>query len=220
MGGSQTDPELPGTKILRNLPRRQESNPTASAPDGALVATARSGNLGAFEVLVRRYQDRVFNLAYRLTGSLEEAEDAAQETFMKAHRALGGFRGTSGFYTWLYRIAVNTCHSRGRQTTRRRSMEGISIHAGEEEGVALPEPEAANGAPEKDLLAEERRRAVQEALLGLGPELREVVLLRDMEGLSYAQIAEALSITTAAVRSRLHRARTALAGRLKDVALP
>ena len=215
---------------MRNFPQRQESKiasggragalrETDGPPDERLVKAAQSGDVGAFEALLRRYQDRIFNLAFRLMGSLEEAEDAAQETFLKAHRALPAFRGRSGFYTWLYRIAVNTCHSHRRRASRRRSMEGLSIEAHSEDERPM-EAAILSPAPDEPSLALERKSAVQGALSDLGEDLRQVVLLRDMEGFSYAEIADTLSITTAAVRSRLHRARSTLARQLKDVGLP
>jgi len=200
-----------------------------SEPDGSdedLVARAVTGDEAAFEALVVRYQDRVFNLLLRLTGSENEAEDLAQETFLKAYRALGTFRRGSKFYTWLFRIAVNTGYSRGRQVVRRQRVEGLSLDApavggdgGEGNGAgAWSATMAAAGSNPAERLEENLlRQRVQEGLAQLDPEYRAVILLRDLEGLDYEAIADALSITRAAVKSRLHRARLELARLLKDL---
>jgi RNA polymerase sigma-70 factor, ECF subfamily len=111
--------------ILRSA--RDGSKPDGSDED--LVARALTSDGAAFEALVVRYQDRVFNLLLRMTGSENEAEDLAQETFLKAYRALATFRRGSKFYTWLFRIAVNTGYSRGRQVVRRQRVEGVSLDA-------------------------------------------------------------------------------------------
>jgi RNA polymerase sigma-70 factor, ECF subfamily len=206
---------------VRNVSPPIASNPVAEGPaDADLVADARTGDHAAFERLVRRYQDRVFNLAYRMTGAMDEAEDAAQEVFFKAHRALGQYRGGAGFYTWLYRITVNTCRSRGRQTVRARAVEGISLDGRTDGDGRAWETASKDPTPDVEAMARERSSEVQTALAELADDLRAVVLLRDLEGMSYAEIADLLSLTSAAVRSRLHRARLTLARRLRDLPPP
>ena len=200
--------------------------PLASAPGGpddeALAALAAQGNVEAFEGLVLRYQDRVFNLLLRMCGTESEAEDLSQETFLKAYRGLGQFRQGSKFYTWLFRIAVNTGFSRGRQVTRRRAREGVSLDAasgaGEDNGGLRETATAsAEAAPDRNLERETLRARVREGLEQLDADHRAVILLRDMEGLDYDAVAQALEISRAAVKSRLHRARLELARILKDL---
>jgi RNA polymerase sigma-70 factor (ECF subfamily) len=188
------------------------------AADNALVERASNGDADAFEALVARYQDRVYNIALRMVRRPEEAEDVTQETFLKVYRSLPSFGGRSAFYTWIFRIAVNASLSRLRSIGRRRERE-IPAHVGgdaEEAGTVL-EPTAREEGPVEVLQCEESTRRVQEAIDSLGPEDRAAVILRDSEGLSYDEIARALSTTRAAIKSRLHRARAELASKLKDL---
>lgn len=197
---------------------------SAKAEDETLAEKAGKGDVEAFETLVLRYQDRVYSLLCRLSGSDEEAEDLAQETFMKAYRALGSFRQGSKFYTWLFRIAVNTSYSRGRQIQRRRKHEGVSLDAatrgdgnGDEAGSLGASAASTGDAPDARLEREALQMRVREGVAQLDPDYRAVLLLRDMDGLDYDAIAETLEITRAAVKSRLHRARLELARILKDL---
>jgi RNA polymerase sigma-70 factor (ECF subfamily) len=192
--------------------------------DEQLVRSALLGNTNAFDALVLRYQDRVYNLLARSCGSEEEAEDLAQETFLRAYRALSAFRQGSKFYTWLFRIAVNAAFSRRRQETRRRRHETGRLDApGDDRGptgqVALRDvlPDPAGGDPAAGLEKEQLRQRVHEGLQQLDQEYRSIVVLRDIEGLDYGTIAEMLALSLAAVKSRLHRARLELARVLKDL---
>lgn len=192
------------------------------APDEKLTERAVAGDAGAFEALVLRYQDRIYNLLLRLTGSEADAEDLAQETFLKAYRGLSGFRRGSKFYTWLFRIAVNSGYSRGRQLVRRQRVEGASLDAGERTdnpGSAWSSSVAGRqeGDPAQQAEDEQLRERVQAGLARLEDGYRAVVLLRDVEGLDYQAIAETLEISRAAVKSRLHRARLDLARILRDL---
>ena len=214
----QTGPEAQASVTVQPLQQAGE--------DELLAAHAGQGDTAAFESLVVKYQDRVFNLLYRLSGSEMDAEDLAQETFMKAYRALGSFRQGSKFYTWLFRIAVNTGYSRGRQVARRRQHEGASLDApsdglGEDQGsgTTMGHTLAVNGehGPGMNLEQEDLRMRVREGLEQLDADHRAVLLLRDMDGMDYEAIAESLSISRAAVKSRLHRARLELAKVLKDL---
>ena len=199
--------------------------PSASdAGDEQLVTQALEGNTEAFEILVQRYQDRMYNLLRRMSRSDSDAEDLTQETFLKAYRALTHFRRGSQFYTWLYRIAVNTALSRGRQTSRRNEVMGASLdapvgHGPSDEGSAmghtLADPDAID--PSAGLEQQQLRQRVQEGLQQLDPEYRSVILLRDMEGLEYEEIMETLELSRPALKSRLHRARAELARILKDL---
>jgi RNA polymerase sigma-70 factor (ECF subfamily) len=187
--------------------------------DDDLVDRAVAGESQAFEQLVIRYQDRVYNLLLRQTGSSEDAEELAQETFLKAYRALGRFRRGSKFYTWLFRIAVNAGYSRGRKHALRQRIEGVSLDA---PGFRNEPPwhdrlAGTCAEPGKEMEQRQLHERVHQGLAELDEEFRAVLLLRDMEGLGYRAIAEALSISHAAVRSRLHRARVKLARALKDL---
>jgi RNA polymerase sigma-70 factor (ECF subfamily) len=190
----------------------------------ALVERAAGGDGAAFETLVLRYQDRVYGLALRLTGAPEEAEDVTQEAFLRAYKGLAAFGGRSSFYTWLFRITFNAAHSEVRRLGRRHEREKVlPIGAAADEdddarqnpGVADPPSREADPAAAVETAdsAERVRRAID----GLEPDHRAVVVLRDVEGLSYEEIAEVVGASRAAVKSRIHRARETLASRLKDL---
>lgn len=168
-----------------------------------LIAQAQRGRREAFGELVRRYQDRVFNLAYRLLGSVQEAEDVTQETFLCAFRALRTFRGRSQFFTWLYRIAVNKAANarRGRLLRYRRERDDKLLGDGQR-------PQ--ENSPSRALEAEEEELLLQKALNQLSPDHRTVLVLSVIEGMKYEAIAETLHIPVGTVRSRLHRARLEL----------
>jgi RNA polymerase sigma-70 factor (ECF subfamily) len=192
----------------------------AVAGDLALLERAASGEPQAFEALVLRYQDRVYGLALRLTRSPEEAEDVTQDAFLKAYRALASFRGGSSFYTWLFRIAFNAAQSRLRSLGRLHAREKPTAAAERPEEDDPPEvAEPASQDPGPADLAEQRDSVarVERAIEELEPGHRAVVVLRDVEGLSYGEIAEVTGSTRAAVKSRLHRARGELARKLEDL---
>ena len=171
-----------------------------------LLDRLRAGEARAFEELVRTYQHRVFGVAVRMLGSSAEAEEVAQETFLRAHRALADFRGDAKLSTWLYAIASRLC------LNRLASGEGRMSRARAEGLDRLP---AAGGEPGADLERSEREAALHRAIAELPEDRRIVVVLRDIEGLTYDEIAAALSLELNTVRSRLHRARALLAQRLR-----
>ncbi|HYB73040.1 MAG TPA: sigma-70 family RNA polymerase sigma factor [Candidatus Sulfotelmatobacter sp.] len=201
--------------------RRAEAPATpASAPDEdrGLVDRARAGDAGAFEALVRRYQAWVFTLALRMVGDRGEAEDVAQEVFLKAYRGLKTFRGASRFSTWLYAIATHHCLNHLQARARRpRPARGSGAAAGAA-GEDPPDPvdRLPDGAPRPDELLEraDLERTVQAELQCLTEEQRAILVLRDIQGLTYEVIAQALGLELGTVRSRLHRARMALKARL------
>ena len=189
-------------------------------PDSHLVERAQAGDARAFEALVRRYERWVFTLALRMVGDRGEAEDVAQDVFLKAYAGLPGFRGSSRFSTWLYAIASHHClnhlASRARRPVPESSLRPPGSDADDPPG---PIERFADEAPRADVLLErqETARQVQEAMLGLTEDHRLVLVLREIQGLSYEEIAEALGAEVGTVRSRLHRARMALKLRLLPV---
>jgi RNA polymerase sigma-70 factor (ECF subfamily) len=200
----------------------------ATGEEAELLSQARAGDSGAFDRLVERHQDRIYGLLLRLTGSPEEAEDLAQECFLRACRSLAQFQGGSAFYTWLYRIALNLARSERRSKQRRREMEVPAAalasggKRGEEAGREDPEGggiemAAVQSGPEEEAARREMADRVQQALTELSPEHREVVVLRDVEGMEYEEIAGLAGVSREAVKSRLHRARGELAARLKGL---
>lgn len=180
----------------------------APAPlERALLDGCRQGDPQAFARLVALHERLVFNLAARLLGDLEEARDVSQEVFLQVFRTLSGFQGRSSFKTWIYRIAVNQCHNRRRWWKRRRRGQQVSLE------VLAPADEARLGspcAPDQEYERGERSRDVQRALQAVPFAQRTVLLLREVEGLSCEQVAEALGVPVGTVKSRLSRAREAL----------
>lgn len=176
------------------------------ADEAALVARLRAGDARAFETLVITYQHRVFGVALRMLGSRAEAEDVAQETFLRAYRALGEFRGEARLGTWLYAIASRLCLTRLASGVRRheRSDEATLLR------LPTPAPDATAALERNEL-----EGALRDAIAALPEERRIVVVLRDLEGLAYEEIAEALGLELGTVRSRLHRARLDLKAKLE-----
>jgi RNA polymerase sigma-70 factor (ECF subfamily) len=188
--------------------------------DVALVERASSGDSGAFEALVGKYQDRVYNIALRMMRRAEDAEDVTQETFLKVYKALPSFGGRSAVYTWIFRIAVNASLSKLRSLGRRHDHE-VAVQFGsrgdDAEAGATIEPASTEAGPLESVEVADSAARVQRAIDALSPDDRAVVVLRESEGLSYDEIADAVGSTRMAVKSRLHRARTELATKLKDL---
>ncbi len=186
--------------------------------DRDLVSRARTGDTGAFEALVRRYQRWVFTLALRMVGEPAEAEDMAQEIFLKAYRGLKGFKGASRFSTWLYSIASHHCLNHLQALRRRpsapRRAAGVIAASSNDPSVAVDR--MADGAPRADALLERADlvRILQAELANLTEDHRIILVLRDIHGLSYEEIAESLGLELGTVRSRLHRARLEMKARL------
>jgi RNA polymerase sigma-70 factor (ECF subfamily) len=166
----------------------------------------RRGDPAAFEALVIVHQHRVFGVALRMLGNRADAEEAAQEVFLRVHRALPGFRGDAKLSTWLYAIAARLCLSRLGEAHRRL------VRADEAALGRVPDPEAD---PARHLEEDEREAALRRAITELSDDRRMVVVLRDLEGLPYEEIAEILGLELGTVRSRLHRARLDLKGKLE-----
>jgi RNA polymerase sigma-70 factor (ECF subfamily) len=181
--------------------------------DRTLIARCLQGRVEAFGELVRRYQDRLYNSVYRFLGNAEDARDVVQEAFLSAFRALRKFRGRSRFFTWLYRIALNHAVDLKRRGKFLRPLsEASSDRPGHE---PADRSVLTNPAWHLDRLEEDER--LQQALARLSEEFRLVLILRDIEEMSYDQIAEVLAIPVGTVRSRLHRARLELRRLLEEM---
>ncbi len=183
--------------------------------DQELVDRVQKGDKRAFDILVRKYQHKIVNLISRYIRDPSEVLDVAQEAFIKAYRALPNFRGESAFYTWLYRIAINTAKNY-LVAQDRRPPEG-DIDA--EEAVQLDGESALKdyGTPENMVLRDEIEKTVYHAIEQLPEDLRTAITLREMEGLSYEEIAQAMGCPVGTVRSRIFRAREAIDNRLKPL---
>ena len=185
-------------------------------PDSALVERWQAGDEGAFETLVRRHQGRVYRLLLRMLGSPQEAEDVAQEAFLSLHRHGHRFRREARFSTFLYRVATNAALNRRRSLGRARSREEELVArqaAGNDLPIAPPDPE-------DSAVGSQLQAQVQAALLELSEDLRAAIVLYDIEGQSYRDIATALDIPEGTVKSRIHRARSALRTRLRAFLRP
>ena len=173
-----------------------------------LVRRAQQNERGAFDLLVLKYQHKVIKLVARLLRDPTEAEDVAQEAFVKAYRALGSFRGDSAFYTWLYRIAVNTARNSIASRQRRPLDYEAELSESEQSNVAALTKH--DDTPEATVLSEEIRQTVNSAIEQLPEDLRTAIVLREIEGLSYEEIAAAMDCPVGTVRSRIFRAREAI----------
>ncbi|MCC6126412.1 MAG: sigma-70 family RNA polymerase sigma factor [Pirellulales bacterium] len=177
--------------------------------DLELIAEILKGRTAAFENLVRKYQDRLFNSVAYMVGNVEDARDIVQEAFVQAFLNLRTFQGTSAFYTWLYRIAFNVA-----ATERRRKRPKISVERGRDRTGR--EPIDGQPGPAERVEREERGRRVRQGLSQLSEEHRAVLVLREIDGCRYETIAEILGLPIGTIRSRLHRARLELREELKN----
>jgi RNA polymerase sigma-70 factor, ECF subfamily len=188
---------------------------TPEQSDLALVERVQRGERAAFDVLVLRYQQKVLKLVQRYIRDPMEAEDVAQEAFIKAFRAIGSFRGDSAFYTWIYRIAINTAKNALVASKRRPVNFGIDVQDPEQGDL---EARLTDGeTPEQLVLTEEIRETVNQAMGDLPEELRTAIVLREIDGLSYEEIAASMDCPVGTVRSRIFRAREAIDRRLRPI---
>lgn len=189
------------------------------APEAPLVARLRAGERAAFEELVATYQSLVYGLAYRLLGDPEEARDISQETFLKAYRYIGSFRGECGLKTWLYRLTVNQASNQRRWWRRRKKKETLSIDSShDDESTSYADRLRCSGrSPEQMAIIREREQALLKALDTLKHEYRAAVVLRDIEELSYEEISAALDLPVGTVKSRIARGREELRRRLQEM---
>jgi RNA polymerase sigma-70 factor (ECF subfamily) len=194
-------------------------NPSADS-DALLVDRVKQGDVRAFEMLVVKYQRRIERLIGRMVRDVDLVQDIAQETFIRAYRAMPQFRGESAFYTWLYRIAVNTA-KKSLVDLKRDLLVTESARGGRDEDgdeTSRVENELTDGeTPEALLASKQIAAAVNSAIEDLSDDLRQAIVLREIEGLSYEEIAEAMNCPIGTVRSRIFRAREAIADRLRPM---
>ncbi|MEM9396355.1 MAG: RNA polymerase sigma factor RpoE [Pseudomonadota bacterium] len=187
---------------------------TTSVTDKQLVQRVQKGDKGAFDLLVIKYQQKIHSLISRFVHDADEVQDVAQEAFIKAYRALPGFRGDSAFYTWLYRIAINTAKNHLVSRSRRPPGTDVELEDAQymESAGALRDQET----PENAFFGEELRQTVNGALAALPDDLRTAVSLREFDGMSYEEIAEVMECPVGTVRSRIFRAREAIDKSVKN----
>src|SRR6202167_2393424 len=201
--------------IMAEPIERTESEPPAPEEETALVARARRGDLQAYDELVKRYQERIYATIYHMTSNHDDANDLAQESFIKAYQALKSFKGGSSFYTWLYRIAVNKTINFLKQRKNRAqiSLNDLDFNAEHDPDlVAL----ISDKTPRRDIAMSELQEKLNEALLKLSEHHRLVVTLHDVQGLSHEEIATIMDCNIGTVRSRLFYARQLLQSYLAD----
>ena len=184
--------------------------------DTALVRSFLAGEREAFDKLVVRYRNRVFNICYRFLGDYQDAEDTAQDIFLKVYRSLKQFKFRSSFYTWLYRIAVNTCKNRLKSQGRTRMKMRFTLSDDEGNDSSHPSRIIADESrnPLTEIEKKERMKLIQKAIDSLSADQKAVVILRDIEGLSYEEIADITGIKPGTLKSRLSRARFGLREKL------
>ena len=187
---------------------------TAVETDQQLVARVQTGDSRAFDLLVLKYQHKIFSLIGRYVHDADVVQDVAQEAFIKAYRALPKFRGDSQFYTWLYRIAVNTAKNHLVSRSRRPPGSDVDVEDAEyyEGGAALRDIET----PENALFGAELKQVVEAAISDLPDDLRTAVTLREFDGLSYEDIADIMDCPVGTVRSRIFRAREAIDNKVRE----
>ena len=200
-------------------PAPDTAAPVADGSDSMLVERAVAGDQRAFELLVIKYQRRIQRLIGRMVRDVDLVEDIAQETFIRAYRALHQFRGDAQFYTWLYRIAVNTAKKALMDLKRDPTVSEAAWRGSDDEDeTSRPGNEPiADETPESELAAKEIAVMVNAAMAALPPDLREAVILREIEGLSYEEIAAAMNCPIGTVRSRIFRAREAVSARIRPL---
>lgn len=183
--------------------------------DQLLVERVQQGDKKAFDLLVGKYQQKIFNLVLRFVSDPDEALDVCQESFIKAYRAIGNFRGDSAFYTWLYRIAANT--AKNYLATMKRRPPKTDLDAVEAEQYVTDGRLKNVDTPEREMMRDEIQHTVNKTIEGLPEELRTALLLREIEGMSYEEIAEVMDCPIGTVRSRIFRARDAVDKKLQPL---
>lgn len=188
-----------------------------SREDTVLIRAIQTGDMAAFDELVLKHKDRLFNLVYWFLGDYQDANDCAQETFMKAFKSINRFRFESAFSTWLYRIAINTCKNRIKSSAYRWKRKTVSLEISNGSKNGNPCSEIVNGSPTPAMALEKKERMmwIQKAINSLPEEQNQVVVLRDIQGLSYQDISDITGLNLGTVKSRLARGRLELKNKLK-----
>jgi len=191
-----------------------DSRPRAEAE---FIERLKRGDAAAFEELVAARSGEIYGLLFRMTENSDEARDLTQETFLRAFQSIGRFRGEADLRTWIYRIAINQARNRWRWWRRRRRESTVSLEStqGENDQTVIATLAASGASPEQQTLAHERESALRSALHKVGQAYRETVILRDIEGFSYEEIAATLEINVGTVKSRLARGRQELRAKLE-----
>lgn len=215
-GSADAEPELdPAEK------KRRDARAARDARDRRLVRRLKQGDERAFQELVHTYQDRIFGLVYRMIGNRQEAEDIAQEVFISVYRGIANYRGEGRFYTWLYRIASNTTKNRlkylkGRNFHRADDIdESPAAHTKGKDGGPVVALQSVVHGPEATVQGNRLEQAIQREIANLEPEHRLLIVLRDIQGHTYAEILAITGLQQGTLKSRLHRARLALKVRLE-----
>ena len=183
--------------------------------DQLLVERVQKGDKTAFDLLINKYQHRIVSLVSRYVSDHSEAQDVAQEAFIKAYRAMAKFRGDSAFYTWLYRIAINT--AKNYLVAQKRRPPASDIDAVDAEQYDMESRLKDRGTPENELMRDEIKRTVFDTIAELPDDLRTAIMLREMEGMSYEDIAVTMECPIGTVRSRIFRARDAIDEKLRPL---
>lgn len=198
-------------------PTTRGPHPPASDPDRELVSRCQRKHPGAFEELVRKYQDRVFNLCFRFLRERETSEEIAQDVFVAVYKHVEGFKGDSKFSTWLFRVVANHCHNKSKYLRRRRHKLQDSLDApidGDDGDMKRELPDDPDRSPEELAQRHGLNAIIQRAIGELDDDHRVIVLLRDVEDMSYEEIGQILGLPEGTVKSRLHRARNELRAKL------
>jgi len=208
---------LPSNRF--RVPEQPAAPPAPTDSDALLVERAAAGDHRAYELLVIKYQRRIERLIGRMVRDVDLVQDIAQETFIRAWRALHQFRGDAQFYTWLYRIAVNTAKKSLMELKRNPVVTEAALYSseGDDETSRHENELTSESTPETELAAREIAAAVNAAMEALPEDLRQAVTLREIEGLSYEEIAEAMNCPIGTVRSRIFRAREAISAKVKPL---
>ena len=210
----------PEAELLRPVQKHEQAGTepqrmSEAQVDQLLVERVQKGDKKAFDLLISKYQHRIISLVARYVSDQTEALDVAQEAFIKAYRAIDRFRGDSAFYTWLYRIAINT--AKNWLVARKRRPPASDIDAVDAEQYDMDSRLKEQGTPENELMRDEIRRTVYDTIAELPDDLRTAIMLREMEGMSYEDIAITMDCPIGTVRSRIFRAREAIDEKLKPL---
>ncbi|MEM6993736.1 MAG: sigma-70 family RNA polymerase sigma factor [Myxococcota bacterium] len=221
-GGSSEATDEAEPSVDPKLDAAAAERKRADVRDRRLIRKLRQGDERAFEELVGLYQNRIYGLMLRMIGNPEEAEDLAQEVFITVHRAIGSYRGEGRFYTWLYRIATNTCKNRIKYLRGRNFHRSVPVdetpeaHGSASEGGPVVTLQSQVAGPEAMTEGNRLQSAIQRELAQLDEEHRLLIVLRDVQGMSYQDILKVTGLQEGTLKSRLHRARIALKERLSN----